>query len=449
MLSLMLSVLFLIDETSAQINGTCRSMQMYMHAHSLSSGYNQSFSSYLQDTLTLCPNGNTCCSKPIETIFYKEMKELQTKHAFNKSSYIKQIRSGHSKIEEYTVDILVLSHKTQNRTRAAVRDYLETQEGRLETLDKWNYPMGALLDIADSYGVPGITPTDACREKVGQYMLNLAALQMDGLYLSRLLYRGLPKGLAVLDELQYQELPTKCVVTNVKAQRCQLCLDSTRRTKACRNYCLDIANICFQHLKEISPVWETYARSMEKVMDMMDTFSAVYQTSLENTIQGIQLKLQSDPTAKDLCGYPSMDMNDVARNKRAAESKSRTALVNMGWMVGLIGEMSEKHCARNSIEHEKCWNGTNIGPYKPEKKIEIAKGVATLTDGLKDSVNKLQEFNTEFQKLDEVELEGIRTNLSDYNLVTDAPEFVKSSTCRVFPSTLVSFLLLGLSCLLH
>ena len=51
--------------------------------------------------LTLCPNGNTCCSKPIETIFYKEMKELQTKHAFNKSSYIKQIKDGHSKIGKF------------------------------------------------------------------------------------------------------------------------------------------------------------------------------------------------------------------------------------------------------------------------------------------------------------------------------------------------------------
>ena len=35
-------------------------------------------------------------------------------------------------------------------------------------------------------------------------------------------------------------------------------------------------------------------------MDMMDVFAAVYQSSLENTIQAIQLKLQSDPDAKDL-----------------------------------------------------------------------------------------------------------------------------------------------------
>ena len=42
------------------------------------------------------------------------------------------------------------------------------------------------------------------------------------------------------------------------------------------------------------------ARSMETVMDMMDVFAAVYQSSLENTIQAIQLKLQSDPDAKDL-----------------------------------------------------------------------------------------------------------------------------------------------------
>jgi len=445
MLSLILSAFFLIDEASAQINGTCRSMQMYMHAHSLASGYNQSFSSYLEDTLTLCPNGNTCCSKPIETIFYREMKELQTKHAFNKSSYIKQIKTGHSKIEEYTVDILVLSHKSQNRTKAAVKEYLEAEEGQLGGIDIFNYPMGALLDIADSYGVPGITPTPACRSMVVDYLKNLAELQLDGLYLSRLLFRGLPKGLDVLDQLQHQELPTKCVVSNVKAQRCQLCLDNTRRTKACRNYCLDIANICFQHLEEISPVWETYAKSMETVMDMMDVFAAVYQESLESTIQAIQLKLQSDPDAKNSCGYPSMDMNDVARNKRAAESKSRAALVNMGWMVGMIGEMPEKHCARNSIEHEKCWNGTDIAPYVPEKKIEIAKGVAVLTDELKESVNKLQQFNTEFKRLDEVELAAIRTNLSDYNVVTAAPDFVQSSTALLLPS----FLLLLVSWLLQ
>lgn len=365
------------------------------------------------------------------------MKELQTKHAFNKSSYINEIKSGHSKIEEYTVDILVLSHKSQNRTTAAVKEYLETEEGQLGSLDRWNYPMGALLDIADSYGVPGITPSVACRSKVQQYLKNLAELQLNGLYLSRLLYRGLPKGLDVLDQLQHQELPTKCVVSNVKAQRCQLCLDRTRRTKACRNYCMDIANICFQHLEEIAPVWETYARSMETVMDLMDEFAAVYQPSLENTIQAIQLKLQSDPDAKDLCGYPSMDMNDVARNRRATESKSRAALVNMGWMVGMIGEMPEKHCARNSIDHEKCWNGTDIAPYEPEKKIEIAKGVATLTDELKESVNKLQQFNTEFKRLDKVELEAIRTNLSDYNVVTAAPDFVQSSTTPLIPSLLL------------
>ena len=31
------------------------------------------------------------------------------------------------------------------------------------------------------------------------------------------------------------------------------------------------------------------------------------------------------------------------------------------------------------------------------RKIEIAKGVATLTDELKESVNKLQQFNTEVE----------------------------------------------------
>ena len=42
---------------------------------------------------------------------------------------------------------------------------------------------------------------------------------------------------------------------------------------------------------------------METVMDMMDVFAAVYQSSLENTIQAIQLKLQSDPDAKDLVSW--------------------------------------------------------------------------------------------------------------------------------------------------
>lgn len=31
------------------------------------------------------------------------MKELQTKHAFNKSSYIKQIKDGHSKIGKFVI----------------------------------------------------------------------------------------------------------------------------------------------------------------------------------------------------------------------------------------------------------------------------------------------------------------------------------------------------------
>ena len=59
------------------------------------------------------------------------------------------------------------------------------------------------------------------------YLRDLGKLQMNGLYLARLLFLAIPEGVKVLGEMNDQTLPEQCIEELVKSHRCNLCLDST------------------------------------------------------------------------------------------------------------------------------------------------------------------------------------------------------------------------------
>ena len=128
---------------------------------------------------------------------------------------------------------------------------------------------------------------------------------------------------------------------------------------------------------------------MDTVLDSIDMFAKVYQSGLVQTIKFIQQKLADSDIADMVsnsrdtvlhyswcftkilhldthyspqCGFDVA--SNLARHKREEEtSQVRSSLFDGSFMKGMLGNLDQIHCDRMSIDTDKCWNGTSVGPY--------------------------------------------------------------------------------------
>ena len=444
-----LSVIILLWVNLCGAEDSCNEMSKYMVRYKdTDKAYNQQFPTEPDEALEFCNGGSSCCTREIEQLFVSDLDKIYGERIFTKTVYINRLNEGYSRIEEYMTQVLTLTANVNQRTRALVQEYLDTPGAELAAIDALQYPQSVLLDMAEAFGVTGLHSDDCTREMM-DILRSLGQLQINGLYVARLLYMAIPKGVEVLEQMKEQELSDDCVQELVKTHRCNFCLDSTKNNvRPCKDLCLAVTSVCYAHLAEVSSAWEEYAILTRQIMDTLDDFAKMYETGLSKSINQITTRLIDDKV-KDTCGYSVA--SNLARHKRESDvpdSKIRKALFDEHFMFGMLGGLDEKLCGRSSTEGDKCWNGFSVGPYHGYVPLE---NNATVTRGLSSALASLQESNKEFQKVGSVKLEEIAAAIDDYNVViaTEMPVFDNDNGSAMKPTTFLSLILVLIPLTLH
>lgn len=428
------------------IHDTCGTIAKYMKRRDPS--YSQKFSEEPDTALTICGSGYTCCTPDIENMFYSEVSISTRRISYSKSPYVKMLNSGKEKIGTFITQVLTMTAKNNQRTKDVVEEFLELSEDDLPRIDELEYPVAVLLDIAESNGVTDLElmNSPSCIREMRDLLVPLVTLQVSGLKLARLLYQAIPEGVNVLNEMNDQDIAPDCLKLLTRSQRCNSCLDSTN-VRPCRDYCLAITEKCFSHLETVSESWEEYARLTELTMDRIDKFAKVYEHGLGYSINSIRKKLQDHDIA-DMCGFSVSNSLEARRHVKrdAPESKTRDAIFNGSFMVGMLGKLDELHCGRYSTENARCWNGSDVGHFTGNSDdIEISNDV-TVTEGLAAALSSVATFNKQYKKIESIEIEG-----PEYNIVapvSEAPVFDNGDSAAV-QTALISIGLFSVSLLLH